>query len=240
ELPELKNNHWQLTQHPKNGQLRLTFEGINYAVLPVRVRLQAKPTQFTANPDGSLIFVTTLGREIFTHPIVQNISALCQALAALKSEVVWQDNGILSVTLQESRAVARADIAAHPVSNKEPLGLFPAKNGHSLRLVFVDETGQKRQQLIHPFCAYPEALSDYQADQDGTDLDLANDGTVSLTIEGKRYHGVFDYIVHLSQDGEKTKNDQIVLTPISENGKTVGFTVTYPTGETQMLRLIDR
>jgi N-acetylmuramoyl-L-alanine amidase len=238
ELPELKNNHWQLTQDPETDQLRLTLEGVNYAVFPVRVWQQAKPAQFTAKRDGSVIFVTTLGREIVAQPIVQNIPALCKALAASTNEVVWQDNGILSVKLKENRAVARADIAAHMVSNDEPLGLSPAKNGHSQRLVFVDETGQKRQQLIHPFCAYPEALSDYQADQDGTEaLELANDGTVSVTIKGKRYHGVFDYIVYPSQAGEKPKNAQLVFTPIYDKDKTVGFTVTYPTGETQLLRL---
>ncbi len=244
EIAILNDNDWQLTQND-NGQLQLTITDINYdinyALTPERVK-QAKANQakLTLNRDGSATFVTKPGREITGQPVIQNPSALEEAVAPLDiKDVRWQKNGLLTAKLKEGRVVARADMAAKRVSDDEPVGLFEAEGSASKRLVFVDKNGQKREQLIHPFCADPEALHDHQANvQEETDLELAHNGTVSFTIEGKRYHGIFDYVVHPSKEGDRSEKGELDITPIVEEGKTVGFTVTYPTGETQRLWLM--
>jgi acetyltransferase-like isoleucine patch superfamily enzyme len=242
DIPYLKDNDWQLTQDPETGVLKLTVGDISYAVIPVRLQQTKKQhAGFTPNLDGSVNFVTAKGRYIQSPPVVQDIPALGEALVELDmDDLVLQKNGVVSAKFQDGKKVAaRADIAAYPVGDDEPEGLFPT-DSDSVRLVFVDENGQKREQLIHPFCADPEALYDHQANvQEKTDLELAHDGTVSFTIEGKRYHGIFDYVVHPSDEGEKPKKAQLEITPIVEEGKTVGLTITYPTGETQILRFID-
>ncbi|HEC85535.1 MAG TPA: VCBS repeat-containing protein [Thioploca sp.] len=242
DLSEFKRNGWQLTQNPETGQLELTVGNISYAVIPVGVKqTNAKKHGKHFNRDGSIDFVTAKGRHILAYPGVQKMPALDKPLAKWGlGKMVLQKNGILSAKFKGGKVVARADIAAYPVSDDEPLGLFTTRHSDSVRLVFADDKGQKREQLIHPFCADPEALYNYQARlQDGTDLDLAHNGTVSLTIKGKRYHGVFDYVVRPgSKYGKKPKQGQLMFTPIYKKGKKVSFTVTYPTGETQTLWLM--
>ena len=186
--------------------------------------------------------MTAKGREIVAHPTVQKMPALHKALAKWGiGKMVLQNNGVLMARFHGGKVAARADIAAYPVSDHTPLGLSTTQHSDSVRLVFVDKKGQKRAQLIHPFCADPEALYDYQAGlQDGTELDLANDGTVSLTIKGKRYRGVFDYMVHPKhKHSHKPKQGKLGFTPVYHKGKKVAFTVTYPTGDTQKLWLTD-
>ena len=163
-----------------------------------------------------------------------------EALAQLEmGNVKVLKSGVVSAKFKKDSVAARADIAAYLVSDDEPLGLFPTKNG-IVQLVFVDKNGQKRAQRLYPFCANLQALYDYQANvQDGSDLELAHNGTISVTIKGQRYHGIFDYMVHSSKDGEKAEKAEPMFTPIVEERKNIGFTVTYPTGDTQLLRLID-
>ena len=241
DIAYFKDNNWQLTQVSETGELTLMVGDLSYAVIPVSLKHQAKKPHagLTINPDGSVSFVTAKGRIIQAHPLVQKMAALREALAELEmTEVVLQDNGVLTAKFGEDSVAARADIAAQSVSDDEPLGLFPTESD-SVRLVFVDDKGQKRAQRLHPFCAEPQALYDYQAKvQDGSDLELAHDGSVSLTIEGQRYHGIFDYVVRSSEAGDKPEIGELAFTPIVEEGKTVGFTVIYPTGDTQLLRLM--
>jgi hypothetical protein len=231
-LFEIKDSHWQLVQNTENGQLELTIEGIRFAVLPVQVKRVNNQAKRAIHPDGeSVTFITAQRREILTYPVIQDMSALMEAVAPLGiHQVILQKDGILTAELNdgESKVVARTDIAAIPVSNDEPLGLFPSEL-NSVHLIFEDDTGQKRQQRIYPTCAYPEALDDYG-------LMLDDKGRVSITIKGKRYQGIFDYVLSPNENGEQ--DTPIVFTPISENGNIVAFEVSYPTGEMQILRLI--
>lgn len=230
ELPELEEN--QLVQNATNGHLELHKGGIRFAVLPMQMKQgkTSKPGKLTVNPDDSVVFLTAPGREILTYPIIQDMPALTEAVAELGiDEVTVQEEAILTAEVEEGKVVARTDIAATPVGEDEPLGLFPSDSPNTLRLVFEDETGQKRQQLIYSTCAYPNAL-------DENALTLGNDGSASFTVEGEHYQGIFDYKVSSSEDAEQ--NDQSVFTPIFENERMIGFEVTYPNGETQTLRLI--
>jgi hypothetical protein len=229
ELSEMKDNNWQLVQNPENGQLELTIENVRFAVLPVQVKQTNRHAKLTINPDDSVTFITAQGREIFAYSVIQNRSALIKAVAPLGiHQVVLQENGILTAELDEGKVVARTDMAATPVSDDEPLGLFPSEL-NTMRLIFEEETGQKRQQRIYPTCAYPEILNNYS-------LTWVHKGKVSITIKGKRYQGIFDYVLSPNENGER--NTQVVFTPVSENGNIVAFEVIYPTGERQMLRLI--
>jgi len=229
ELSEIKDNDWQLVQNSENGQLELTIEGIRFAVLPLQVKQTNSRAKLTINPDGSVTFITAPGREILAYPVIQELSALIEAVAPLGiHQVALQENGILTAKLDEGKVVARTDMAATPVSDDEPLGLFPSEL-NAMRLIFEEDTGQKRQQRIYPTCAYPEILDNYSLTRD-------HKGEVSITIKGKRYQGIFDYVVFQNENGEP--DTQVIFTPISENGHIIAFEVIYPTGERQMLRLI--
>lgn len=195
----------------------------------MQVKQTNRHAKLTINPDDSVTFITAQGREIFAYSVIQNRSALIKAVAPLGiHQVVLQENGILTAELDEGKVVARTDMAATPVSDDEPLGLFPSEL-NTMRLIFEEETGQKRQQRIYPTCAYPEILNNYS-------LTWVHKGKVSITIKGKRYQGIFDYVLSPNENGER--NTQVVFTPVSENGNIVAFEVIYPTGERQMLRLI--
>jgi hypothetical protein len=159
---------------------------------------------------------------------IQDMPALIEAVAPLGiHQVILQEDGILTAELNESKVVARTDIAATPISDDEPLGLFPSEL-NAMRLIFEEDTGQKYQQRIYPTCAYPEALDNYG-------FTLVHKGEISITIKGKRYQGIFDYVLSPNENGEQ--DTQVVFTPVSENENIVAFEVIYPTGERQMLRL---
>jgi acetyltransferase-like isoleucine patch superfamily enzyme len=229
ELSEMKDSDWQLVQNPENWQLELTIEGIRFAVRPVQVKQTNSHAKLTIKSDESVIFITAQGREILAYPVIQEMSALIEAVAPLGiHQVALQENGILTAELNDSKVVARTDMAATPVSDDEPLGLFPSEL-NAMRLIFKEDTGQKRQQRIYPTCAYPETLYNYS-------FTLVHKGEISITIKGKRYQGIFDYVLSPNENGEQ--DTQVVLTPVSENGNIVAFEVSYPTGERQMLRLI--
>ncbi len=228
-LSEIKDSDWQLVQNTENGQLELISEEIRFAVLPVQLKQTNSHAKLTINPDKSITFITAQGREILAYPVLQELSALIEAVAPLGiHQLALQENGILTAERNEGKVVARTDIAATPVSDDEPLGLFPSEL-NAMRLIFEDDTGQKRQQRIYPTCAYPKALDDYS-------FTLSNKGIAAITIKGKRYQGIFDYMVSPNENGEP--DTQVVFTPVSENGNIVAFEVNYPTSERQILRLI--
>ncbi len=210
QLPDLQNNQWQFEPNPLNGQLQLTREGIRFALLPVSVMQVGtdQPAGMTINPDDSIRFVTSYGREILAQPMIQDMEVFRQALGLAPKEVQVTKDGVVYVnTGENSKNAYRPSVESNLVGSEQPTGLFDAPDQlNAKKLVFLDENGQTREQLIHSACAYPQQWQAYQDSlPKGTnDLVLGQDGTVSVSIDGQRYRGVCDSTVTTTQDSSES------------------------------------
>ncbi|EDN72687.1 conserved hypothetical protein [Beggiatoa sp. SS] len=168
-LPKIKDNEWQLVQNPEKGQLELTIEGVHFVLIPVQVT-QVSADQaagLTVYDDNSVRFVTGDGREIFAQPVIQNKKALLEALAEISDEILVQDDGTFKVKINGEWKTYRVSLSSEPVNSDDALGLFENADG-SVRLVFEDDSGQKRQQKIYPL---EEAGTEAAAQENGCEID---------------------------------------------------------------------
>jgi len=170
-LPKIKDNDWQLVQNPENGQLELTTEGVHFVLIPVQVTQvsASQPAGFTVYDDNSVSFVTGYGREIFAQPVIQNKKALFEALAKISDEIIVQDDGTFKVKINDEWKTYRVSLSSEPVNSEQALGLFDNPDG-SIRLVFEDNSGQKRQQLIYPL-QEAETEAEAQENFSGCEID---------------------------------------------------------------------
>lgn len=243
-----QSDHWQLEQNPHNGQLELLTDSKRYTVLPVAIKTAKSDISegLTVLEDNSLRFVTQNRLEITAQPIIQNFSALRAAIEERLPELFdesceecneLQENGILLTQLLDGRKiVGRADRVSVVVNddNLQPNRLYLTSLLEPARLVFLDEIGQKREQLIYSTSAYPESLPTPGHCQNEVP---GNDNTMVLNIKNQCYQGVFDYFVYPDEDKLNLNSEQLVFTPISENGNIAALLVTYPSGETQTFKL---
>ncbi|RKZ54024.1 MAG: hypothetical protein DRR16_14210 [Candidatus Parabeggiatoa sp. nov. 3] len=171
-LPKIKDNDWQLVQNPENGQLELTIEGVHFVLIPVQVTQVSadQPAGFTVYDDNSVSFVTGYGREIFAQPVIQNKKALFEALAEISDEIIVQDDGTFKVKINDEWKTYRVSLSSEPVNSDQALGLFDNPDG-SIRLVFEDNSGQKRQQLIYPL---EEAGTEAEAQENFSGCEIDN------------------------------------------------------------------
>jgi hypothetical protein len=186
------------------------MEGIRFALLPVSVMQVGtdQPVGMTINPDDSIRFVTSSGRAILAQPMIQDMDAFQQALGLEPKDVRVTPAGVVQVNTGEgSLSVYCPSVESNPVGSEQPPGLFDAPDQlNAKKLVFLDETGQTCEQVIHSACAYPEQWQAYQASLPmGTNnLVLGQDGTVSVSIDGQRYHGVCDSVVTTAQESSNS------------------------------------
>ncbi|MEK8016232.1 MAG: FG-GAP-like repeat-containing protein, partial [Candidatus Parabeggiatoa sp.] len=171
-LPKIKDNDWQLVQNPENGQIELTIEGVHFVLIPVQVTQvsASQPAGFTVYDDNSVSFVTGYGREIFAQPVIQNKKALLEALAEISDEIIVQDDGTFKVKINDEWKTYRVSLSSEPVNSDDALGLFENADG-SIRLVFEDNSGQKRQQQIYPL---QEAGTEAEAQENFSGCEIDN------------------------------------------------------------------
>jgi hypothetical protein len=104
----------------------------------------------------------------------------------------------------------------------------------AVMLVFRDDVGNKRQQVIYPTSRYPEALETFLNNMPGTtSVIFNNNGRLSVELDSITYRGLFDY----SLKADSLATGGIQLTPLSDvNGDGISdFAVIYGSGEKQMI-----
>lgn len=231
ELDELKSNNWQLTQNLQTGALELTVDTVHFAIVPIQVVQTTEKAGLTVNSDGSVIFVTAQGRKIIAQPVVQDALLLKQALSLSDDALSLNSDGTLKLHSPDGWSALRASISSNVVPADKTLGIVLTHDFVPQSFTFVDKDGHKREQTLYPVCAYPQALQNYAG---AGDLNIAENGSLTLTIDGQQYQAQCDHFVQSSPSTQAT--GQLGLTSVKDaQGNIISFTISYPTGERQTL-----
>ncbi len=234
DLYALKNAGLVLTQQANYGYLSVDIEQVRYAVLPLQVRQVINNHRsddpeaaagMTLAADGTVTWVTHTGREVVAYPVIQAPAALQDALRAWNLTADMQLDGIIKVpTTEGAFFMARPNLYSIPVSQEQPLGLNVTS---PISLIFDDEAGIRRQQLIYPAPADTSVL----ADQSNV---IGNDGRVSLQINNRTYQGMLDY---LATSGTRATIGQLEVIDAGDlNGDGLNdYQLIYPNGVKQLL-----
>lgn len=247
-LYEYKSRDYRFIQHPTTGYLELDTDRGHYVLLPTQVKqilryqvIAEMPLGVTESPDGSVVFVTHTGREITAYPVAQNPTALAQGLMAFNlPTVTMQTNGNLLVPVtNEIYYNARPDPYSQ-LTYESGEGIFAQSatfmtNFGVVYLVYLDESGKKRQQFFYSAPAAPEALYALESD---SHTKIYNDGRITAFIgkgaDKKTYSGVVDYVVY---KGTATTNGKLQFVDIEDkNGDSLpDYEIVYPNGDRQIM-----
>ncbi|HEC83712.1 MAG TPA: DUF11 domain-containing protein, partial [Thioploca sp.] len=234
DLPDFKDNGWEVTQDALSGDLLLTVDVLHFAVQPLSVKHTTDEAILQVQDTQSTRFITKTERDILTQPAVQ---APCELQTALEElglpNVTVQTNGNLKIPAsQESWYSARPDFASVEVADETPLGLHiveqsTVNGGSQVKLVF-DSNGKRREQMFYPAIAVPEAL--YAS---ARKVIIESNVMVNFKWGGQNYRGVLDYLITKSTPS----NDEMQVQSLpDQNGDGIeDFVLFYPTGEQQIL-----
>ncbi len=212
--------------------LQLDVEGTRFVVNPLMVRQTQDRVRLQVEVSQTVRFKTHTQLEVLAQPAVQALEALQAALAELNLQVirVSQKTGNLQIKTTETDEIwysARPDFASEVVEDEAETGLI-AESVAQAFLTFIDDDGQKRQQLFYPAPANMAALL-----QSDPQMDLTTAGILHFRLAGKTYEGVLDYLV---VQGEATDNGVQVREIADSNYDGLeDFLITYPDGAQQML-----
>ncbi len=235
-LPELKDNGWQLTQDALYGYLQLNIDTVRLAVQAVSIKRTTEPASVQVQDNQSIRFITDTGLEVLTQPAVQ---APCELQAGLEGfgfpKFVVQTNGNFKIPASQQRWYSvRPDWASVEVAaDTADTGLYaiadPIVNGiNQIKQVFTDSNGKLREQNFYQAIAVPEALYDLAQEV------IESNRLVSFKLNGQRYRGVVDYLVTKSTQAITDKL-QVKQQPDINGDGIEDFVLLYPSGERQIL-----
>ncbi len=238
-LPDLKSNAWVIRQNAELSHFELTLDQIRFAVLPVSVKKATTTAGLEVQDAQTVRFITESGLEVLTHPALQKPNVLLSALSQFGlTEFTVQTNGNLHIYGTEGEWFsARPDWVSVELESEAEIGLrfgqSPLVSGQFLTdLVFSDEEGGLRQQIISPSVAQPDVLySSAKA------VRIESFGLINFKQNGKTYRGVVDYLV---TQGETTAKALEVKSIPDANGDGIEeVMLVYPNGEQQRMFVIE-
>ncbi len=238
-LPDLKSNAWVIRQNAELSHFELTLDQIRFAVLPVSVKKATTTAGLEVQDAQTVRFITESGLEVLTHPALQKPNVLLSALSQFGlTEFTVQTNGNLHIYGTEGEWFsARPDWVSVELESEAEIGLrfgqSPLVSGQFLTdLVFSDEEGGLRQQIISPSVAQPDVLySSAKA------VRIESFGLINFKQNGKTYRGVVDYLV---TQGETTAKALEVKSIPDANGDGIeDVMLVFPNGEQQRMFVIE-
>lgn len=183
--------------------------------------------------NSQVSFALPTGEILNTHALVQNISALQNALQSIANvqNIAVQNDGTVSVNLANgSLFVARPDLSSTP-NNQLAAGLV--EQDHQTFLVFYDALGVLRQQALYPVSLHPEELQTaLQNVLPNLSVNVDNNGVLTLATNGQSYHVQLSLMLHKNTDnspvGVRAVGD------MNQDGK-ADYQITYSDGTVQVL-----
>jgi hypothetical protein len=155
------------------------------------------------------------------NPAVQDLKQFKAALAKLNLPTfkITEQGNIKIPATETIWNSCRQDIAS-TIVDKDTANGFITKEDGNVALIFEDEKGEKREQIIYPSPADMSALGKF---------DLTPNGILEFEIKGQKFKGRLDYKVEQAE----TTEEGIKVTEIPDsNGD---FMITYPDGAEQRL-----
>jgi len=234
----LEELNGMLQQNPETGYLEMELEPFHYAVLPVQVNQILKKQVDSSiaqgmlvNPDGQITWVTHTSREIVAVPVVQEPSALREALGKLGLRgMMMQKNGNLTIPVGDGTYYsARPDLFSMEVAADSPVGLDITSSAWSDKVGIVglvfEQADKRRQQMFYPAPADPSALSQ--------ETQIFLDGRVSVQVDSRRYQGLLDYLVKPGDSSAKAAKI-LEIEDLNADGWR-DYQIIYPNGDRQIM-----
>ena len=209
-------------QHDK-GFIYLDIEGIRYAVNPIKVKHLSEAERLQLESGQTVRFKTDTQIDVLAPPAIQDISSFKETLIKINLPTVNINNdGNIKVLVTEKVWYSgRPDLASTTVDKDTPNGFITKEDGN-VALIFEDEKGEKREQILYPSPANMSALGKF---------DLTPKGILEFEINGQKFKGRLDYQV--KQGIKLETRHALSLTEIPDsNGD---FMIIYPDGAEQRL-----
>jgi ABC-type uncharacterized transport system substrate-binding protein len=219
-LPEFVPPELTVLQHDK-GFIYLDIEGIRYAVNPIQVKHLPESERLQLESGQTVRFKTDTQIDVLAPPAVQDVSSFNENLSKINlPKVNISNDGNIKVSATETIWYSgRPDLASTIVDKDTPNGFITKEDGN-VALIFEDENGEKREQILYPSPADMSALEEFE---------LTSKGILEIEIDGQKIKGRLDYQVKQGT----TNSDGIKITEIPDsNGD---FMIIYPDGAQQGL-----
>ncbi|MEK7990705.1 MAG: beta-propeller fold lactonase family protein [Thiotrichaceae bacterium] len=155
------------------------------------------PTSILENSDGSVVFTVSSGRQLWTQPALQNEGAFNRAMQTLfNTQLVFPQFGVagnLSGIISDTQLIiVRPAVISRVINLADTSALGLTDIGNTLRWIFRDELGVKREQLAYPAAYQPNALSSFLINADTESVTFKNNGQVVVETGEFTFTGVFD------------------------------------------------
>lgn len=220
-IPEVVAAKLTIKQHDI-GYVYLDIEGTRYAVNPLQIKAKFKSASLQLSVAQTVSFQTSTKIEVLAQPAVQAPAALKTALSNFNLPTVHiTEIGNIQIPVTEKMWYSgRPDLTSKLVDPNTSIGLINKDN--IVALIFEDENGQKREQILYPAPANMSALLEATEQ-----LNLSADGILQFQFNGINYQGSLDYQII---QGEKPSNGEIEIRENNDN-----FLIIYPDGAQQIL-----
>jgi hypothetical protein len=163
----------QIEQSRFTGFLTLKIETTFFAVIPIKVQYVKNKTRATEQPVrlgvGQRVYFTTLdGIEVMANPAVQDLKQFKAALAKLNLPTfkITEEGNIKIPATETTWFSARPDLASTK-ADKDTANGFITKEDGNVALIFADENGEKREQILYPSPASMSALGKFDLTPNG-------------------------------------------------------------------------
>ncbi len=231
EIPSLQGMSFKY----QADQLVAEKDKVKFVFSPQRIELTNKKlAEMYTDAKGQVIFTTKTGYMVITTPVLQNTSALETALRDFGLSQ-WQANqdGSVEVTVDAGKFVFRPAASSEPVTQL-PRGI--QMQGDTIKLVFTDEQGQLRQQLLYPTAVDTDNLLKIINQLPHTSqVKIDEMGYLSFDLADKTYRGLLSYQWDMPSVRTKDKAGLHALADdINQDGE-IDYQIVYDNQKLQLL-----
>jgi len=166
-LQEFAPPELTVLQHDK-GFIYFDVERKRSAVNPYKVKSLPETEDLILEYGQTVRFKTDTQIEVLAFPAVQDMSIFKEALNKINlPEVNISNDGNIKVPATETVWYSgRADLASRIVDKDTPNGFISKEDGN-IALIFEDENGEKREQILYPSPADMSALGKFDLTRKG-------------------------------------------------------------------------
>ncbi len=241
-IPDLINGHFQVTALSDNRlELRQGVASAHLRLLPETQVDYQQPATLLIEADGSVKFITGSARQVMGLPLVQNRATMERLFAKINVQIVREDGQSLYLLLNNQQLMVIRPALASLTSNTLTEGIYrtPVAQVSGLtyvRLVFLTETGEMREQYLYPNAPEPALLKQFlQLMPEAEQVVISNDGILSVTHADGRalVKGLFSY--YTTPTGSATGGIQFNQISDQNSDGRADYTITYSDGQQQVL-----